>query len=235
MTKNGSEAATDASLGQAPKLSKKDKEGLILSHLRASGTCYTIKELEKMLPGVASINSIQVKDYVQGLVDEGSLRVEKIGNGNWYWSFGLDDKREREQQLARVQMEVEKARKSHADSAGLVALETARREDEAIRAGPDLDRQRQSLQDRKLGLEQELRCLRDQLAASGESVKSKGAQQLRQELAGFKEQALQWTDNLHILEQHLREMVGGDRELVAAVLQDCYGAEYVDGGLGDLE
>jgi len=28
-----------------------------------------------------------VKDYLTALVDEGLLRVEKIGSGNWYWAF----------------------------------------------------------------------------------------------------------------------------------------------------
>lgn len=205
-----------------------------MAHLRGTGTCHTLKELEKMLPSVASINSILVKEYVQGLVEEGKLRVEKIGNGNWYWSFGSDEKIEREQQKARVQMEVEKARKSHAEAEALLGAETARRADEASHAGPDLDRQRQSLQNRKSALESALTHLRTRVA-SGQSVKNMSAQQVQKELAGFREQALQWTDNLYILEQHLRGLAGGDREVVSAVLQDCYGPEYEDGALRELE
>ncbi|KAJ6161250.1 GAJ protein [Penicillium chermesinum] len=175
-----------------------------------------------------------VKEYVQGLVDEGKLRVEKIGAGNWYWSFSSDEKMEREQQLARLQAEVEKARKSYADVEALLVAQSVQRDDETNRVGPDLDRQRQSLQERKLELEADLKGLKARVSVSGFSVKQKGAQQLQGELAEFKEQALLWTDNLYILEQYVRDLAG-DREVVAAVLQDCYGTEYVDGCLRDLE
>lgn len=33
-----------------------------------------------------------VKDYLQALSGEGLIRVEKIGSGNWYWSFLSDAK-----------------------------------------------------------------------------------------------------------------------------------------------
>jgi hypothetical protein len=47
---------------------------------------------------VASIHSIQVKEYIQTLIEENKLRVDKIGSGNWYWSFGSDEKYDRERQ-----------------------------------------------------------------------------------------------------------------------------------------
>lgn len=225
--------ATDVSHPvQPPKLSKSAKEELILSHLRATGTCHTLKELEKSLPGVASINSIQVKEYIQALTDEGKVRVEKIGSGNWYWSFGSDDKHERARQLARVQTEVEQARKSCAATAAALADETTRREQEADHAG--LDHERDALLGKKAELMADIHRLRASMP-SGDSASGKGLPQLQTELAGFKEQALQWTDNLYVLEEYLRKLAGGDGEVIAAVLRDCYGDEYVDGeGLRDL-
>ncbi|KAJ5579726.1 uncharacterized protein N7459_005711 [Penicillium hispanicum] len=214
-----------------PKLSKSDKQALIVAHLRASGTCHTLKELEKALPAVASINSIQVKEYVQALVDEGKLRVEKIGSGNWYWVFGSEEKRERERQLARLQMEVEKTQKSCADAEAAVAAETTRRQDEM---GPGLEDERRALRGRKAELETEVRRLR--AIAQGDSPSRKGSQQLRKEIAEFRQQALQWTDNCYVLEEYVRKLAGGDREIVAAVLRECYGDEYVDGeGLRELD
>jgi hypothetical protein len=38
---------------------------------------------------------MQVKEYVQALVDDGKLRVEKIGSGNWYWCFGSEEGKEK--------------------------------------------------------------------------------------------------------------------------------------------
>jgi DNA-binding IclR family transcriptional regulator len=66
-------------------------------------------------------------------------------------------------------------------------------------------------------------------------VSNKGVQQLQAELAEFRQQALQWTDNIYVLEEYLRRLAGGDREVVEAILRECYGAEYVDGeGLREL-
>lgn len=36
---------------------------------------------------------MQVKDALQALVDDSLLRVEKIGSGNWYWSFVGDERK----------------------------------------------------------------------------------------------------------------------------------------------
>lgn len=184
------------------------------------------------MPAVASINSIQVKEYVQALVDEGKVRVEKIGSGNWYWSFGSDEKRQLERQLARLQTQVEQAQKSCADAKAAVAAETTRRQDET---GAGVEEERQALCGRKAALEKEVHRLRA-VSQANDSVSRKGDQQLQTELAGFRQQALQWTDNCYILEQYVRKLAGGDREIVAAVLRECYGDEYVDGeGLRELE
>ena len=204
-----------------------------MTHLQTTGTCYTLKELEKTLPAVASINSIQVKEYIQALIDEDQIRVDKIGSGNWYWSFGSDAKVERERHLARVYTEVEKAKKSCTEWETALTTETARRDesDEENEVGNT----RQSLQVTKAELAAEVHRLRVAETGLGDSGCKKGVLMLQRELAGFRQQALQWTDNLCILEQYLRELAGGDPQMVAAVLHECYGDEYVDGGLRELE
>ncbi|KAJ5163236.1 Meiotic nuclear division protein 1 [Penicillium coprophilum] len=216
-----------------PKLTKSAKQDLILTHLRATGTCHTLKDLEKTLPSIASINGIQVKEYIQALTDEGKLRVEKIGSGNWYWSFGSDEKHERERQLARVTMEVEKARKSYTDAEAALAAETMRREEEA-----DDEDERESLMTKKAQLQvaiDRVRTTEAQLSGPPNSPSSKGVKQVQEELAGFQHQALQWTDNIYTLEEYLRKLTGGDRQIIESVLRECYGDEYVDGeGLGEL-
>ncbi|KAJ5436122.1 Meiotic nuclear division protein 1 [Penicillium cf. griseofulvum] len=215
-----------------PKLTKGAKQELILTHLRATGTCHTLKDLEKTLPSVASINSIQVKEYIQALTDEGQLRVEKIGSGNWYWSFSSDEKYERERQLARVTMEVEKVRKSCADAQAALAAETMRREEETD------EHEREALMTKKAELQvaiDRVRTTEAQLPGPLNSLANKGVKQVQEELAGFQRQALQWTDNIYILEEYLRKLAGGDRQIIDGVLHECYGDEYVDGeGLGEL-
>lgn len=219
---------------QPPKLSKADKLALIVTHLQTSGTCYTLKELETRLPAVASINSIQVKEYIQALIDEDRIRVDKIGSGNWYWSFGSDEKVERERQLARVYTEVEKAKKSCTEWEAALDAANARRNqsDEEDEVGIDT---RQSLLVAKAELAAEVQRLRVAETELGNSGSKKGVLMLQGQLAGFRQQALQWTDNLYILEQYVRELAGGDPQMVAAVLHECYGDEYVEGGLRELE
>jgi hypothetical protein len=208
-------------------LTKSEKQELILTHLRSTGTCHTLKDLEKSLPSVASIPSIQVKEYIQALLDEDKLRVEKIGSGNWYWCFGSDEKLERERLLVRVKTEVERARKSCTDAEAALAAESTRRQ---LEADDGRDDERQALAAKKAEMEAEVSGLR----AVQQSDSNKSARQLQQELAEFRQQAMQWTDNVYILEEYMRRLAGGDRELVAAVQRECYGDEYVDGGLREL-
>ncbi|KAJ5208551.1 hypothetical protein N7449_002930 [Penicillium cf. viridicatum] len=208
-----------------PKLTKSEKQDLILTHLRATGTCHTLKDLEKTLPSVASINGIQVKEYIQALTDEGQLRVEKIGSGNWYWSFSSDEKHAQERQLGRVTMEVEKVRKSYADAEAALA-ETMRRAEET-----DEEHERSSLMAKKAELQMEIdrvRTTEAQLSGPLNSLSSKDVKQVQEELAGFRQQALQWTDNIYILEEYLRKLASGDRQIIEGVLRECYGDEYVD-------
>lgn len=216
-----------------PKLSKSARQDLILTHLRATGTCHTLKDLEKTLPSVASINGIQVKEYIQALTDENQLRVEKIGSGNWYWSFASDDKHEQERHLTRVSTEVEKSRKSCTETMAALAEEIARREEE-----PEDEEERESLILQKAGLEtavDRVRTIEAQLTGNLDSLSCKGVKQVQAELAGFRQDALQWTDNIYVLEEYLRKLAGGDRQIVEAVLRECYGDEYVDGeGLREL-
>ncbi|KAJ5676004.1 hypothetical protein N7462_008901 [Penicillium macrosclerotiorum] len=216
-----------------PKLSKGEKQDLILAHLQATGTCHTLKDLEKALPAVASIHSIQVKEYIQTLTDENRLRVEKIGSGNWYWSFGTDERHTREQQLARVKTEVEKARIAHTEAAAALAAATAQHQEESDQIG---ECELEAALGRKTELATEVDGLRARATSAHDSLSHKGVQQLQKELAGFRQQAQQWTDNLYVLEGFLRQLAGGDREIVTAVLRECYGAEYVDGeGLRELD
>ncbi|KAJ5202039.1 uncharacterized protein N7498_006702 [Penicillium cinerascens] len=213
----------------APKLSKSEKQKLILTHLRSTGTCHTLKDLEKTLSSVASIPGIQVKEYIQALLDEDKLRVEKIGSGNWYWCFESDEKHERERQLARVRTEVEKTRKSCSDAEAALAAASTRRQEEADDAGRDGERE--ALAEKKAEVEAEVNGLR----AVQQPDTSRSGRQLQQEITEFRQQAMQWTDNVYILEEYMRRLANGDGDIVAAVQRECYGDEYVDGeGLREL-
>lgn len=52
---------------------------------------------------------MQVKDYLQSLSDDNKIRVEKIGSGNWYWSFPSDEKKAKQAALDKATQEHQKA------------------------------------------------------------------------------------------------------------------------------
>lgn len=52
---------------------------------------------------------MQVKDYLQALQDDNQITAEKIGSGNWYWSFPSEAKKAKEIALSNAQAEFDKA------------------------------------------------------------------------------------------------------------------------------
>lgn len=48
---------------------------------------FTLKELERIAPKEKSIVVQTVKDILQGLVDDGLVRSEKIGTSVYFWRF----------------------------------------------------------------------------------------------------------------------------------------------------
>ena len=210
-------------LFQAPKsLPPAAKQALILTHLRASNTVFTLKELEKILPGVASINGMQVKDYVQALVDENQIRVEKIGSGNWYWSFLSDEKKAKENVLETLRTEKGKLDASKAEL--LAAIEVSK----AGRGSDEDDGKRTEMVARYEALEAEVQGLQVELTGYGECDPVELARK-REEIEEFKVKAERWTDNIYCLEEYLKEVTGGDREALERVRAECYGDEYVEG------
>lgn len=228
---------------QPPKLSKSAKQDLIVSHLRSTRTCHTLKDLEKMLPSVASINGMQVKEYIQNLTDENLIRVEKIGSGNWYWCFGSDEKKARETRLGQLQKEVEKAQASYDEMGSCLAEQLAKREAEANGSGGEADGDgNENERERLLGEKGELEKVVQGLQAQWKGVMSstgdgegKSVQEKKAELEMLRQTVQEWTDNIYILEEYLGRLAGGDREIIAAVQQECYGEEYVEGeGLREI-
>ncbi|KAL9628791.1 MAG: hypothetical protein Q9164_007145, partial [Protoblastenia rupestris] len=201
------------------------KQNLILQYLQNSRTAHTIKELEKSLPSVASINGMQVKDYLQALSDEGKIHVEKIGSGNWYWSFLSEEKTTRDVTLGNLKAEKEKI------EVAVQGLEERMREASNNRGEDD---GRAELVETRIVLDAEVAELKKELDGykDGDPVE---VEKRRKEVEGFKVAAERWTDNIMILEGHLKSMLGGDLEALEGVKRQIYGKEYVEGeGLREL-
>ncbi|KAI9733120.1 MAG: hypothetical protein M1834_003667 [Cirrosporium novae-zelandiae] len=214
----------------APKPPPALRYNSILTYFHTSQTCHTLRDLEKALPPIASIASIQVKEYLQTLLDENKIRVEKIGSGNWYWSFLSEGKRERERVLKDLRGELEKVERGLRELAGRVEemVEEGEQEDGGTDGG------RGVLVEKKEELGLEVAALKKELEAY-KSVDPVVVARMEGETMGFKRSAEMWTENIWILEERIKMLVDGDREALEGVRKELYGDEYMEGeGLREL-
>lgn len=168
---------------------------------------------------------MQVKDYLQALNDEGKIRVEKIGSGNWYWSFLSEEKNNRDVTLTQLREEKVKVEAT--------VTELEQKVEEASESRGE-DEGRGELIAKQIALSEEVRLLRRELDTYKDADPGE-VDRRRKETLDFRAKAETWTDNIGILEGKLLEMLGGDRESFQVFQIDLYGKEYVDGeGLKEL-
>ncbi|KAI9704154.1 MAG: hypothetical protein M1836_007015 [Candelina mexicana] len=215
-----------STLRLAPKtLPPAAKQALILTWFQKSGTAHSIKDLEKALPSIASINGMQVKDYLQALTDEGKIRVEKIGSGNWYWSFLSEEKKAKEDVLQKVREERDRVVASVKELQARIEEEGKAREDE----GYDRVQMMKSL----TTLQGEVECRKKELEGYSENDPLEVVGK-REETAGLRGMVDRWTDNILVLEQYLLQVTGGDKAVLDQYRELHYGSELVDGELREL-
>lgn len=70
-----------------------------------------------------------VKDFLTALSDEGLIRVEKIGSGNWYWSFKSDEKKQKGRVLDGLKKELVKFEKAIQDAKAALVKEGVEEEE----------------------------------------------------------------------------------------------------------
>ena len=169
---------------------------------------------------------MQVKDYLQALSDEGKIHVEKIGSGNWYWSFLSEEAKSRSNTLEKLHEEKDKI------NAAVQELDIKVKEASEQREGEDGERaeavrMHTALREEVEALKGELEQYKD--GDPGEMVTRK------EEVKRFREKAERWTDNIGILEGWVLQMLGGDRGSLEEMRRGLYESEYVEGeGLKEL-
>jgi transcription initiation factor IIE alpha subunit len=193
---------------------------------------FTLKELEKILPAVASINAMQVKDVLQGLQDENLIRVEKIGSGNWYWCFTSDAKKLKENTINTLKAEESKLIVSIAEAERQIEEETATREDDnEMLEGNGMDRK--ALLEAYDALLKKTELLDKELACYSDSDPAE-VQRKMEEVINLKASTIRWTDNIEALECMLGDLTK-DRHQTSEIMQNACGDEYVPGeGLKEL-
>jgi Mnd1 HTH domain len=218
---------------QAPKnLPAAAKQQKILEYFRESMSVFTLKELEKILPAVASINAMQVKDVLQGLQDENLICVEKIGSGNWYWCFTSDAKKLKENTINTLKTEESKLVASIAETERQIEEEMGKREDDnEMLESNGMDRK--ALLEAHNALLKEAELLDKELASYSDSDPAE-VQSKMEEVKKLKASAIKWTDNIESLECMLLDLIK-DRNQTAEVMQTACGDEYIQGeGLKEL-
>lgn len=171
---------------------------------------------------------MQVKEYLQALSDDGKIHVEKIGSGNWYWSFASEETARRTSELAKLRAEMEGATKAVSE---LREKLTAAR---AERADGEGEGEREILVTKQEVLWDEVKVLRKELAAYADADPGEVERKIK-EVDVFRANAERWTDNLMIVEGYLNKLLCGNAEAMDGLRRECYGAEYVEGeGLAEL-
>lgn len=162
---------------------------------------------------------MQVKDYLQALQDDGKIRVEKIGSGNWYWSFLSEEKKSRENTLDKLREEKT-----------MLDLSVEGLSEKVKEAAKDKPAEGDTTAVINLHdiLEQEVKTLRLEL----ESYKDADPEELqrkKEETTAQQRRAERWTDNIGIIEGWFGKLLGGDKEQMERIRQECYGSEYLEG------
>ena len=218
---------------QAPKnLPPAAKQAKILDWFKETMCVYTLKELEKLLQSVGSINGMQVKEYLQALQDENLIRVEKIGSGNWYWCFMSDAKKTKENILNSLEADENKLNTAIAEAEKQIEEELAKREEET-------EMQEENGLDRNVLLEthdvllKEMQTLVEGLACYSDNDPAEVLHKIDGTLR-LKDSAIRWTDNIEAMESFFTNLTG-DRAHTAQLMYSACGDEYVVGeGLKDL-
>jgi hypothetical protein len=68
-------------------MSIEEKQTKLLKWFQDEHTMYTIKEVESIASKRTGISSMQIKDILKMLIDDGLVQCEKCGISNIYWSF----------------------------------------------------------------------------------------------------------------------------------------------------
>lgn len=193
---------------------------------------YSFKELEKLLPAVGSINGMQVKDYLQALQDENQIRVEKIGSGNWYWSFRSEARKTKENTIHSLKAEENKLIASLSDTKNQTHKEMAKRDEEdEMLQGDGMDRK--ALLPAHGVLMKEMEGLDQALAIYSENDPAEVIRKAG-EVQRLKDKAIRWTDNIESLEAFFVNLTS-DRAQAVSIMQRACGEEYVAGeGLKEL-
>lgn len=167
---------------------------------------------------------MQVKDYIQALTDDDKIRVEKIGSGNWYWSFAGEELRAKEQALEKATEEHRKATTAVEELQQKIDEATTERQDEE---GSDdaIDRaETMAMHDR---LVEETNALKIELASYSQNDPVE-MERRKTEAVEFRAKVDTLTDQIIEMESYLVGKAGMDRATALLWKREMYGTEFIE-------
>ncbi|KAK9238272.1 meiotic nuclear division protein 1 [Lipomyces kononenkoae] len=180
-----------------------EKASRLLAFFHDSLSFFAIKDIERQGAKATGINSMQIKDVLQGLIDDSLVRCEKIGSGNYYWSFPSDASRSRILNLESIRRKVEAGNENVALLDEKLQLERAARENTEEREAllKDVDIKQSKLSALHAAISKYSDCDPELL------------ENQRDALATAKEAVNRWTDNIFSVIGFFRDQ-GTDVQMV---------------------
>lgn len=224
--------------------------GQLVEWLRKTGTAHTLKELEKTVPAaIQGIHGMAVKEYLNALLADDKLTVDKIGTGNWYWSFapgkaaaqaiaakkraklkaGTGEVETLQSGIASMTSRVEQVQAgkgAEVDKLKALAASLQLRADNETTTDDNFYRtlvetHRNSLQKQQATLQTELEQYAD--CDPEQQAQRKKEQERRVD------DIRQVTDSIWTLESYMAKLCNGDRNQLDMLRRECYGKEYREG------
>jgi hypothetical protein len=190
-------------MSKKPKgISAEEKRIRVMDVFQVRKDVFQMKELEKIVSKEKQINSMIVKELVQGLVDEGLVDAEKIGSSWYYWAFPSKLINAKKQRLDEL-------RKKVTDGQRRMKYVTQELEEYEINAEDELLR---SAEEEKLKMlkssNEKLRKEVDKLKDFDPAIFSRQ----KEEIDIAKEAAERWTDNVFALKAWCRDKANMEPE-----------------------
>jgi hypothetical protein len=171
-------------------VSAEEKRRRILEIYTDSKSVFNLKEIEK-LGARKGVVEQTIKDVNQGLVDDGKVNTEKIGSGNFYWSFPSQQYVQKNEKLSLLK---EKMGKSKHSADGL---------DEQLEKAK-IGRQPTKERTASIELLRSLKAEKARLASTIDMHKENDPEQIEQQRKKIKlcvDSANRWTDNVWAIKE----------------------------------
>ncbi|XP_046840276.1 meiotic nuclear division protein 1 homolog [Xenia sp. Carnegie-2017] len=165
---------------------------------------FQLKEIEKIASKEKGINSMVVKEIVQGLVDDNLVDTEKIGTSNYFWSFPskvVNSKKTKLEQLKNNIKTLENKKKQLIDNI-----------DEAKMTRVNNEEREEILNDLVIKEELNLKLAKD--LEKYKECDPEVIEKMSEEAKIAQESANRWTDNIFSIKSWCTKSFGVDEKAI---------------------